>query len=37
MNGGHSWQQALRAGVHAASESVQRLGAHASYPSAEDA
>lgn len=37
LNGRHSWQQALRAGVHAASESVQRLGAQASYPAAEDA
>ncbi|AVG24215.1 ribokinase [Pontimonas salivibrio] len=37
LNGGHPWQQALRSGVHAASESVQRLGAQASYPAAEDA
>ncbi len=37
VNGGHSWQQALRSGVHAASESVQRLGAQASYPAVEDA
>lgn len=34
---GLSWQQALRSGVHAASESVQHHGAQASYPSAEDA
>lgn len=37
LNAGLSWHQALRAGVHAASESVQRPGAQASYPPAEDA
>lgn len=37
LSGGYSWQQALGTGVHAASESVQRFGAQASYPPREDA
>lgn len=37
LSHGFSWQQALHAAVHAASSSVERPGAQASYPAASEA